>query len=49
MPEDKKDHWGYIKEEGLEYKALVSKIGNLTLLSKSDNSSLKNKSFEEKK
>ncbi|MGG0788787.1 DUF262 domain-containing HNH endonuclease family protein [Peribacillus simplex] len=49
MPEDKKDHWGFIKEEGSEYKALVSKIGNLTLLSKSDNSSLKNKSFEEKK
>ncbi|MED0965383.1 DUF262 domain-containing HNH endonuclease family protein [Bacillus paramycoides] len=49
MPEDKKDHWEHIKETGPDYKNLVSRIGNLTLLSKSENSSLKNKSFNDKK
>jgi uncharacterized protein with ParB-like and HNH nuclease domain len=49
MPEEKGENWNLVKEVGMEYKSLVSKIGNLTLLSKSDNSSLKNKSFEEKK
>lgn len=48
LPEEKSEPWFYIKEEGPEYKSLVSRIGNLTLLPKSDNSSLKNKSFEEK-
>ncbi|WP_442600028.1 DUF262 domain-containing protein [Neobacillus sp. D3-1R] len=48
LPEEKSEPWAFIKEEGTEYKSLVSNIGNLTLLSKSDNSSLKNKSFEEK-
>ncbi|WP_226682877.1 DUF262 domain-containing protein [Sutcliffiella horikoshii] len=49
MPEEKKNYWGSIQEDGEEYKALVSSIGNLTLLPKSDNSSLKNKAFNEKK
>jgi uncharacterized protein with ParB-like and HNH nuclease domain len=48
LPEDKSEPWAFIKEEGPEYKSLVSNIGNLTLLPKSDNSSLKNKSFEDK-
>lgn len=48
MPEDKGDGWGYVTEEGAEYKLLVNRLGNLTLLPKPVNSSLKNKSFEEK-
>lgn len=49
MPEEKSDAWSHINEDGPEYKSIVSKIGNLTLLPKSDNSSLRNKSFDDKK
>lgn len=49
MPEEKSLGWNYIKESKEEYTALVSKLGNLTLISNSNNSSLKNKDFEAKK
>lgn len=48
MPENKGTGWNHVKEEGTEYKLLVNRLGNLTLLPKPVNSSLKNKSFKEK-
>ena len=49
MPEEKSTGWKHVKESAEEYQALVSSIGNLTLISQSGNSSLKNKDFDSKK
>jgi len=49
MPEEKSLGWNHVKETNEEYKTLVSNLGNLTLISNSNNSSLKNKDFEAKK
>jgi len=49
MPEEKSQGWNYVKEFNEDYKTLVSSLGNLTLISTSNNSSLKNKNFEAKK
>ncbi|WP_158599081.1 DUF262 domain-containing protein [Planococcus salinus] len=48
MPEEKSDGWLHIKRNSEEYDELVSRLGNLTLLNFSNNSSLKNKPFQEK-
>lgn len=49
MPEEKSAGWKHVKESAEDYQALVSSIGNLTLINPSGNSSLKNKDFDSKK
>ncbi|MCM3638886.1 DUF262 domain-containing HNH endonuclease family protein [Sporosarcina luteola] len=49
MPEEKSAGWKHVKETAEDYQALVSSIGNLTLINPSGNSSLKNKDFDSKK
>ncbi|QUW20485.1 DUF262 domain-containing protein [Sporosarcina sp. Marseille-Q4063] len=49
MPEEKSVGWSHIKETDEDYNVLTSRIGNLTLISRSGNSSLKNKEFANKK
>jgi len=49
MPEEKSAGWKHVKETTEDYQVLVSSIGNLTLISQSGNSSLKNKDFDRKK
>ncbi|WOV86963.1 DUF262 domain-containing HNH endonuclease family protein [Sporosarcina oncorhynchi] len=49
MPEEKSAGWKHVKESAEDYEALVSSIGNLTLINPSGNSSLKNKDFDSKR
>lgn len=53
MPEAKSQHWEYLSNnkwysDDESYKKIISNIGNLALLTKNDNSSIKGNSFNEK-